>query len=198
MDAYYQDEWATIYLGDCREILPNLPSVDVVITDPPYPGYNYEWPETPIDKIAPALHGFYFWMPMLSFPLTPTAMHIWSKANVNIGDAERYELIYEVNGKMTCCVFRNSAINCKMNAVINGDVFLDHPTQKPIKLMKRLVNRTQGTILDPFAGVGTCLRAAKDLCRHAIGIEINERYCEIAANRLRQEVFAFIPLQAGS
>jgi site-specific DNA-methyltransferase (adenine-specific) len=187
MTPYYQDQWVQIFLGDCREILPSLPKVDCVVTDPPYPGYDYSWPVTPITELPKCL-AFYFWMPLLVFPLIPTAMHVWSKANVNIGDAERYELIYEVNGKSGCCVFRNSAINCEMNAIINGDKFFNHPTQKPIKLMKRLVKRTEGLILDPFMGSGTTLRAAKDLGRKAIGIEIEEKYCEIAAKRMSQDV----------
>jgi site-specific DNA-methyltransferase (adenine-specific) len=70
----------------------------------------------------------------------------------------------------------------------------EHPTQKPLRLVKRWVadfsNRGE-TILDPFMGSGTTLRAAKDLGRNAIGIEIEERYCEIAAKRLGQEVFDF-------
>jgi site-specific DNA-methyltransferase (adenine-specific) len=65
----------------------------------------------------------------------------------------------------------------------------DHPTPKPIQLMAQLIESCPpGTILDPFMGSGTTLRAAKDLGRKAIGIEIEERYCEIAAQRMGQEV----------
>lgn len=69
----------------------------------------------------------------------------------------------------------------------------EHPTTKPLKLMKDLVSlfsNPDETILDPFMGSGTTLRAAKDLGRKAIGIEMNERYCEIAARRMGQEVLA--------
>lgn len=68
-----------------------------------------------------------------------------------------------------------------------------HPTQKPLPLMKWCLGFAPDaqTILDPFMGSGTTLRAAKDLGRKAIGIEIEEKYCEIAANRLRQEVLQF-------
>lgn len=68
---------------------------------------------------------------------------------------------------------------------------LDHPTQKPLALVRRIVNALappEGIALDPFMGSGTTLRAAKDLGRKAIGIEISERYCEIAAERMRQKV----------
>ena len=68
---------------------------------------------------------------------------------------------------------------------------LDHPTQKPLGLVKRIVNAVVppgGICIDCFAGSGTTLRAAKDLGRRAVGIELREDYCEIAANRLRQEV----------
>jgi site-specific DNA-methyltransferase (adenine-specific) len=66
-----------------------------------------------------------------------------------------------------------------------------HPTQKPLPVMRwcvGLLPATAGTILDPYAGSGTTLRAAKDLGRKAIGIEIEERYCEIAAQRCAQDV----------
>ena len=68
----------------------------------------------------------------------------------------------------------------------------DHPTVKPLALMEYLVKLVtmpeRNLILDPFMGSGTTLRAAKDLQRKAIGIEIEERYCEIAAKRMSQEV----------
>jgi DNA modification methylase len=70
----------------------------------------------------------------------------------------------------------------------------EHQTVKPIKLMSELVSLFTNpgeTIIDPFMGTGTTLRAAKDLGRKAIGIEIEERYCEIAAKRMAQEVFSF-------
>ena len=67
---------------------------------------------------------------------------------------------------------------------------LGHPTQKPLKVVAWTLIQfpNVATILDPFMGSGTTLRAAKDLGRKAIGIEIEEKYCEIAANRLAQEV----------
>ena len=72
----------------------------------------------------------------------------------------------------------------------------DHPCAKPITLWKKLMQRgsvlENETILDPYMGSGTTLRAAKDLGRKAIGIEIAEKYCEIAVRRLQQEV---LPLE---
>jgi site-specific DNA-methyltransferase (adenine-specific) len=69
-----------------------------------------------------------------------------------------------------------------------------HPTQKPVSLMSWCIDtyaEPTELIIDPFMGSGTTLRAAKDLGRKAIGIEIEEKYCEIAAKRLSQEVFNF-------
>jgi site-specific DNA-methyltransferase (adenine-specific) len=74
----------------------------------------------------------------------------------------------------------------------HGDPYAQlHPCPKPLAVMKWLVGLfvpEMGLVLDPFVGTGTTLRAAKDLGRRAIGIEIEERYCEIAVERLAQEV----------
>ena len=72
----------------------------------------------------------------------------------------------------------------------NGPARAIHPTQKPVKLLRGVLTLigAAGTVLDPYAGTGTTLRAAKDLGLRAIGVEIEERYCEIAARRLSQMV----------
>jgi DNA modification methylase len=112
---------------------------------------------------------------------------------VRIAEAE-YERTTEFTGKKA--MLTRKGILSRL-----GDVWTDaapglafnshrrlHPNEKPLDLMARLIQPTTGTILDPFMGSGTTLRAAKDLGRKAIGIEIEERYCEIAAERLAQEV----------
>lgn len=67
-----------------------------------------------------------------------------------------------------------------------------HPTQKPVALMRWQLEMVKavGVVLDPFMGSGTTLRAAKDLGLRAIGIEVEEKYCEVAVQRLSQEVLA--------
>jgi DNA modification methylase len=74
----------------------------------------------------------------------------------------------------------------------------EHPAQKPTPLMQHLIRlfaREDGLVLDPFMGVGSTLVAAKAMTRKAIGIEIEERYCEIAARRLEQSV---LPLEVSA
>ena len=195
MEPYCSENGITIYHGDCREVLPFLPQADLVLTDPPYPnmdGRVSTFTQTSINFLANlSCRQLVFWHSKGEFPLSFNAVHIWSKQT---GCQSEYERIFErnsTNGHWR--VFNAYLINSTVAAQFTGDVFTGHYSQKPIKLITKLLLMapTANLILDPFMGSGTTLRAAKDLGRRAIGIEIEERYCEIAANRLRQEVLSF-------
>jgi site-specific DNA-methyltransferase (adenine-specific) len=217
MKPYYDDgRGIVIYHGDCREILPSLPKVDLVLTDPPYGEVNQEDSGLRcLDKgSADEIKGgeleailsidsdcFYVWCGTEQVSLLragfvarafSTRLGIWEKTNPSPMNGQFIWL-----SGLEACVFakRNGApFNefCK-SAIWKGptESVTEHPTEKPIWLFHKLIlassNQSQ-TILDPFMGSGTTLRAAKDLGRKAIGIEIEERYCEIAARRLQQEV----------
>lgn len=201
MKPYYSDSLVTIYHGDCREILPTLPMADLVLTDPPYGigrlmvgGKNTgHWDSlssgNPWDMETPDLGpviaaardaiiwgGNYFHLPPCRGVLA------WRKHNAVPTQAD-FELAW-------------TTLDCpaKMFAHVSGGAMRrnGHPTEKPLPLMQWCLSffPDAQNILDPFMGSGTTLRAAKDLGRHSIGIEINEAYCEIAAERCRQEVLA--------
>ena len=181
----------TLYCADCRDVLPLLPKVDLVLTDPPYPDYHtdaYRYDESLLPLLADIqTRQFIFWATRVDFPLPWTARHVWDKRKGGAGSA--YEFIYECNGSREQWVFPFVSIQNRVRAAFAHDTYYEHPSQKPVRLMMRLAEMSKGsTILDPFTGSGTTLRAAKDLGRKAIGIEIEEKYCRIAAERLRQEV----------
>jgi site-specific DNA-methyltransferase (adenine-specific) len=203
---YYDDPVSgiTIYHGDCREILPTL-KADVVVTDPPYglgdvmhrPGLGYQWsklwgegaPEW--DREAPTflrelVGGFataIVWGGN-HFDLPPTrGWLVWDKI-VRSFSSGHCELAWtSIEQPIRAFSYSHGQLASE------GKL---HPTQKPLPLMRWCLGFVPvGTILDPFMGSGTTLVAAKLEGRRAIGIEIEERYAEIAAKRLAQGVLNF-------
>lgn len=193
MTPYYQDDAVVIYHGDCREIVPQL-SFDVTVSDPPYPnnaGHFVDAVDCARDVLSRIGDSLIFWTelerPPVNLPLV--AVHIWHRTNVN---GRPYEPIYHFDSsgeKRRSEVLQHAAIFEGVGPGCNE--YLGHPTQKPVALMNTLIGKTSGIILDPFMGSGSTIRAAKDLNRKAIGIEISERYCEMAVKRMSQEVFNF-------
>jgi DNA modification methylase len=211
---YFQDEWATIYYADCRDILPELPKVDLVLTDPPY-GINIakngkiggkkcanvknygiqEWDKKPIDDelikmvIEKANHSIIFGGNYYLF--NPSSCWIvWDKDNTaNFADCELAWTNYDTAVRKYLW---------RWNGMLQQDMtnkeYRYHPTQKPLGLFNLILSdysKETDLILDPFMGSGTTLVAAKKLGRHSIGIEISEKYCEIAVKRLQQTVMNF-------
>lgn len=195
---YYSDDHVTLYHGDCREVLPPIVG-DALVTDPPYGlgdrmlGGRKEWRMwsggLSWDKSAPeiitTLPGLFrhsiIWGGNY-FALPPTrGWLIWDKV-VRKFDGGHAELAWTTLDQPV------RAFNLSVGQLANeGKV---HPTQKPIRLMEwciRFLPADCETIVDPFAGSGTTLVAAKNEGRRAIGIEAEERYCEIAAKRLTQD-----------
>jgi len=217
MTPYYQDDAVTIYHGDCREWMPEA---DAVISDPPY-GIAYSprgggrgfagvpgsipksfLGETIVGDDQPfdpshllgyrvvVLFGANHYANLLP---RSSEWIVWDKRDwMPSNDFADCELIW-TNATGPARIFRHHW-NGLMRASERAEKRL-HPTQKPLVLMSWLIGRYTGsehTILDPYSGSGTTLVAAKAHGRKAIGIEIEERYCEIAANRCRQEVLGLV------
>ena len=202
---YYDEGGITIYHADCRDILPHLPKVDLVLTDPPYGigkdgqkpsdgdhggrkayeflGWDGERPsEYMMGLILVAGDKHIIWGGNYFADYLPAQMKwlVWDKGQrINQSDGE---LAWTSLGG----ALRINTFN-RVELLRDG---AEHPTQKPLRLIKWCLNQAPDahTILDPFMGSGTTLVAAKDLGRRAIGIEIEEKYVEIAIRRLQQEV----------
>jgi site-specific DNA-methyltransferase (adenine-specific) len=206
---YYSDGRVTIYHGDCREVLPHLPDdyADLILTDPPYGFRKADWDDNfPLwwlndaARIAPVL-GLMpgIWNIVRCPDRVGRLCYRWTLAAHLVNGMTRGLLGF--GNWIPCLVYTaggTSAFRLESDIrdfVVGAEEKPDHPSPKPYPVMRWLVNRLPGQIiLDPFMGSGTTLRAAKDLGRRAIGIEIEERYCEIAARRLSQEV---LPLEVG-
>jgi len=215
MKPYYEHGGITIYHGDCREILPTLAPVDLVLTDPPY-GINYDGGATQkgSQNLGRVIGDDKPFDPALLMGLQTRDIITWG-ADHYAQDLPREGQFY-VWDKVCANGLKVRIAECEFAWHRRGTkprVFRHlwsgayraseagqkskHPTQKPVSLLRWCIEQSPGepqTILDPFMGSGPTLRAAKDLHRKAIGIELEERYCEIAANRLRQNV---LPMGGG-
>ena len=222
MTLYYQDDYITLYIGDCREEKAWL-ECDVLVTDPPY-GISWMKNEFDSDKIKRdavrerrKLEGgdiandhdtsarddvlkmwgkqkaavvFGTWRK----PRPDDTAHrlIWHKMGRYSGvnphpwfpnDEEIYLIGKGWTGKPTPTVISTEESRAHHAKTIG------HPTPKPVGLMETLINKCPaGSIADPFAGSGATLLAARNSGRKAIGVELEEEYCELIVRRLSQDV----------
>ena len=202
----------TIVQGDCLPLMKLLPEkcIDVVITDPPYGvqrdkgftgsrafgggrgvpiacrTFSGDWDKQRpsavcfqqilrIGKLVLIFGGNFF------ADILPMSKHwiVWDKLNTmrTFGDCE---LIW-TNSLRTSV----KKYTVEWNGLVGKEASRDHPTQKPLKLLVRLVeDYGSGIVFDPYAGSGTTLVAAKKLGRHFLGFELDEKYCKIARERV--------------
>jgi len=185
---------ATLYLGDCMDILPTLDKVDAVITDPPY-GINIaanpirqahakrDWDASPpsiktiadclaVCEIAIIWGGNYFDLP------PQQCFFVWDKIQPQDFSLAMCELAW-TNNKGPAKIYRQSVLSYRK----------EHPTQKPVELMKWCIEQCKNnpqTILDPFMGSGTTGVAAIQMGRKFIGIERDPTYFDIACERIER------------
>lgn len=179
---------ATLYLGSAPMIGEIVGPVGAVVTDPPYPNNAGHF----IDDVFCADmfcrsfdcdHWLVFWdelsRPDVQHPLV--AVHVWHRTNTNRPD--NYEPIFEfhVDGRK-----RASKVlpYCVIFPGLTGIEASGHPTEKNVDLMKALVRRTEGVVLDPFMGSGTTGVATVQLGRDFIGVERDSRWFDIACRRI--------------
>ena len=207
MKPYYEDDWVTLYHGDCLELADVWTCADVLVTDPPY-GVAFQSARRSgkdrFDKIAgdetvtlrDDVLAVWGERPALIFgtwradrPAGVRQRLICAKGDDpglgdlsmpwGYGDEEVYVLGNGWAGGRRTNVYRMP----KMAAVNNPG----HPTPKPVPLMEALLADgvpTQWVVADPFAGSGSTLVAARNLGRKVIGVELEEKYCELIAKRL--------------
>jgi len=214
---YYERDGISIYHGDMREILPGLPAVDLVVTDPPYVvGFASSVQEPKVGGWADLMNAAVWYASWLaecrrltgpagatwvfnswrSFPALCRAAEgarwpiksllVWDKQAVGPGLRglrPRYELVALFANRRFAIRDRRitDIYTCRWPATRKPN----HPAEKPVALLRYLVQISAGQeVLDPFAGSGSTLVAAKQLGLRAIGIELEERWCEVAATRV--------------
>ena len=211
---YYEHAGITIYHGDCRDILPAL-SPDTVVTDPPFNvGKNYgvhrdDMSDEEYNELLMLVAGscsVQGWVTptvqlarftsILGNDAHPVVVQRRAQGPIRFGWSDQFLLLL-VRGKPAKSVSNLwDGIRLPDEGYLYDGESYGHPGTTAEGVMVRLVGLLApagATVVDPFLGTGTTLRAAKQLGRKAIGIEIEERYCEIAAKRLAQEVLPLEP-----
>jgi len=198
---YYEEENIKIYLGDCFEVMKELPdsSIDLIVTDPPYGITKNDWDKVPpkeyFDEMfrvsknqiifggnffdLPKKLGWVVWYKRPFLKTTNEAELIWTSFKI-----KNKVLDYTYAGNYEGFTGSKIKPNYKKKKIV-------YTSEKPVAVLKWLLENFSSKddiILDPFMGSGTTLRACKDLGRRGIGIEINKEYCDIAIKRLAQEV----------
>jgi site-specific DNA-methyltransferase (adenine-specific)/modification methylase len=209
---YYERDGVAIYHGDCLEIIGALEGVDAIVSDPPY-GIGYVKGEggkgihrngrrnieaitgddSPFDP-SPFLgyrHVILWGANHYAQRLPHGRWIAWNK----LGDKEPWDSFSDVEFAWQNGRGKDRMFSLLWKGLCQGlpggkKERRHHPTQKPLRLMRWCMGLIPAaeTILDPFMGSGTTLVAARAEGRRAIGIEVDERYCEIAARRLAQGV----------
>jgi len=211
---YYQDDHVTLYLGNCLEVSEWL-AADVLVTDPPY-GMAFQSGQraekfdaiagdedtsardSALDLWGAARPAAVFGTWRVPRPFDTRQLLVWHKrgAGPGMGDlttafGTSHEEIYLI-GKWEKRHARRGSVITTESSPSGLTTKIGHPTPKPVGLMEVLIDAAPpGVIADPFAGSGSTLLAARNLGRKAIGVELEERYCEIIAQRLDQMALDF-------
>ena len=208
---YYQDDAVTIYNGDSRKVWPMLPKCDFLLTDPPYGiAFSATDQQLPNATERDRIKGY----DDIELARWLCGM-LWHADEAVIFGANCFPHLLPHRGRWICWdkrlteaadrmlgsafelawMSRVSGFDRMVRKLHGGVVNADggkrvHPTQKPSGLFKQILAMypTAETIVDPFMGSGSVLLAAKLEGRQAVGIELEEKYCESAANRLSQGV----------
>jgi len=207
MKPYYETPLGKLYHGDCLEIMPQLEPVDLVLTDPPY-GIDYqsawrtdrtqwkdkiqgdnEYPLWVFDlQPLNALFVWCRWNNLKEIPM-PKSLIVWDKMCHSMGD-----LKHEFGRQWEALAFypkqNHEFIKRPVDIIRCPKVTpekLLHPNEKPVGVYYPILKSHAGTVLDLFFGSGSLGVACERLKRKWIGIEIEEKYCEIAAKRIDQE-----------
>ena len=196
----------TLFLGDCMDVMRGLDGFDAVVTDPPF-GMCFvsgrrkletkhiaikndnetkmlEW-ATRL-KVKHSKYIFCRWDNLTDVD-KPKSLITWVKNNHSMGDLE-----HEHGRKTEVCLFYPSGGHFFPNGRPNDVIFADrtgnnyHPTEKPAELIKQILSWTSGTVIDPFMGSGTTGVACAKMGRKFTGIELEEKYFDIACKRIRE------------